>query len=165
MQYLIYNPTFYPAIPALSTLNLGQNTIYKVDPNLRADYSMQGALSVERQLPKNTTVAVTYSFNRTVHMAQTVPINAPIPGTFNSSLPLSATNGVFPYGYTAGTMFEDESGGYMRQELLSFNFNTRFSSKVSLFGNYSLNYAKDLPGSPTDPYDYRLDWGPLDGIC
>ncbi len=159
LQYLVYNPTFYPTIPALSSLSLGQNTIYKVDANLRADYSMQGAFGVERQLPRNTTVALTYSYNRSVHLAQTIPINAPLPGTFNPSLPLSASNGVFPYGYSAGTIFEDESGGYMRQQLLMFNFNTRFSSRISLFGNYSLNYTKDLPGSPTDPYDYRLDWG------
>jgi len=159
LQYLVYNPTFYPTIPALSTLSLGQNTIYRVDPNLRSDYSAQGALGVERQLPRNTTVALTYSYNRSVHLAQTVPINAPLPGSFNPALPLSATNGVFPYGYSAGTIFESESGGYMRQKLLMLNFNTRFSSRVTLFGNYSLNYAKDMPSSPTDPYDYRLDWG------
>jgi hypothetical protein len=161
LQYTIENPTFYPNIPALSTLNPGDNTIYRVDPKLRADYSMQGALGVERQLPRNTTVALTYSYNRSVHLAQTIPINTPLPGTFNpaSNLGLSATNGVFPYGYSAGNIFEDESGGYMRQQLLTFNFNTRFNSRISLFGNYSLNYAKDLPGSPTDPYDYRLDWG------
>ena len=39
------------------------------------------------------------------------------------------------------------------------NFNTRFSRRVSLFGNYSLTYAKDLPGSPTDPYNFALDYG------
>ena len=39
------------------------------------------------------------------------------------------------------------------------NFNTRFSRKVSLFGNYSLIYAKDLPGSPSDPYNFKLDYG------
>jgi hypothetical protein len=159
LQYTVYNPTFYPNIPAISTLSAGQNTIYKVDPNLRADYSLQSALGVERQLPRNTTLAVTYSFNRSVHLSQTVPVNTPLPGTFNPALALSSTNGVFPYGYAAGTILEDESGGYMRQELVMVNFNTRFSSKVSLFGNYSLNYAKDLPSSPTDPYDYRLDWG------
>ena len=159
LQYTVYNPLFYPNIPALSTLNAGQNTIYKVDPNLRADYSMQAALGVERQLPRNTTLALTYSFNRSAHLAQTVPINAPLPGTFNPALPLSATNGVFPYGYSAGTIFENESGGFLRQQLLQLNFNTRFSSKVSLFGNYSLNYAKDLPGSPTNPYDFAQDWG------
>ncbi len=159
LQYTVYNPTFYPNIPAISTLSAGQNTISRVDPNLRADYSMQGAIGVERQLPRNTTLALTYSFNRTEHMAQTVPVNTPLPGTFNPSLPLSATNGVFPYGYAAGTIFDDESGGRLRQHLLSVNFNTRFSSRVSLFGNYSLNYAKDLPSSPSDPYNFQLDWG------
>ncbi|HWC95967.1 MAG TPA: TonB-dependent receptor [Candidatus Sulfopaludibacter sp.] len=159
LQYTVYNPTFYPTIPSLSSLSAGQNTILKLDQNLRSSYAMQGAIGVERQLPRNTTVAVTYSFNRTVHMAQSVPVNTPLPGTFNPNLPLSATNGLFPYGYSAGTIFQTESGGFMRQHLLMFNFNTRFSSKVSLFGNYSLGYAKDLPGSPTNPYNFLQDYG------
>ncbi len=159
LQYTVYNPTFYPNIPSLSTLSAGQNSIYKVDPNLRADYSMQTALGVERQLPRNTTVAVTYTSNRTVHLAQSIPINTPLPGSFNPALPLSATNGLFPYGYSAGTIFESESGGLLRQNMVSVNFNTRFSTKVSLFGNYSLNYAKDLPSSPTNPYDFMQDYG------
>jgi hypothetical protein len=159
LQYTVYNPTFYPNLPSLSSLSAGQNTITRVDPNLRSSYSLQSALSVERQLPRNTTVALTYSFNRSVHLSQSVPVNTPLPGTFNPQLPLSATNGVFPYGYAAGTIFENESGGFMRQHMLMANFNTRFSSKVSLFGNYSLAYAKDLPSSPTDPYNFGLDWG------
>ncbi len=159
LQYTVYNPTFYPNIPSLSSLNAGQNSIYRVDPNLRADYSIQTAIGVERQLPRNTTVALTYTNNRSVHLQQSVPVNTPLPGTFNPALPLSATNGVFPYGYSAGNIFQTESGGFMRQNMLMANFNTRFSSKVQIFGNYSLNYAKDLPGSPTNPYDYALDYG------
>src|SRR5581483_10323387 len=159
LNYTVYNPTFYPNIPALSSLTAGQNSISRIDPKLRASYAMQGAFGVERQLPRNTTLAVTYSYNRTVHMLQTVPVNTPLPGSFNPSLPLSATNGVFPYGYGAGTIFETESGGYMRQHLLMVNFNTRFSSKVSMFGNYSLGYANDVPGSPTNPYNFASDYG------
>jgi hypothetical protein len=158
-QYTVYNPTFYPNIPALSTLNAGQNQIVKIDPNLRADYSMQSAIGVERQLPHATTMAITYTYNRSVHLAQTVPINTPLPGSFNPLLPLSASNGVFPYGYSAGNIYEDESGAFLRQKILMANFNTRFSSRVSLFGNYSLTYAHDLPGSPTDPYNFGLDYG------
>jgi hypothetical protein len=157
--YTVYNPTFYPAIPSLSTLSPGQSTTYRVNGDYRSSYSMQGALGVERQLPRNTTVSATYSFNRSVHLAQSVAVNTPVPGTFNPSLALSAANGVFPYGYSAGTIIEDESGGYMRQNMLQINYNTRFSSRVTLFGNYSLNYVKDLSGSPTDPYDFRLDYG------
>jgi len=159
LQYTVYNPSFYPNLPSISSLAAGQNTTVRIDPNLRSDYSLQAAIGVERQLPRNTTVALTYSFNRSVHLAQSVPINTPLPGTFNPLLPLSAANGVFPYGYSAGTILEDETGGFMRQQMLMMNFNTRFSSKVSLFGNYSLTYAKDLPSSPTDPYNLGLDWG------
>ncbi len=159
LDYTVYNPTFYPNIPPISTLSPGQNTVQLIDPKLRADYSIQSAIGVERQLPHNTTVAVTYTNNRSNHLGQTVNINTPLPGTFNPLLPLSATNGVFPLGYSAGQVYEDESGGLFRQNILMANFNTRFSRKVSLFGNYSLIYAKDLPGSPSDPYNFKLDYG------
>ena len=48
---------------------------------------MQSAIGVERQLPHTTTVAVTYTNNRSDHLTQTVPINAPYPGTYNDLLP------------------------------------------------------------------------------
>ena len=158
-EYTVYNPTFYPNIPSISSLSPGQNSVYRVDPNLRADYSLQTAIGVERQLPHNTTLAVTYTNNRSNHMAQLVPINTPLPGSFNPLLPLSASNGLFPLGYSAGQVYEDESGGLFRQNIFMANFNTRFSRRVSLFGNYSLIYAKDLPGTPSDPYNFKLDYG------
>jgi len=159
VEYTVFNPAFYPNIPPLSSLNSGQNTINMVDPHLRADYSLQSAIGVERQLPGNTTLSVTYTNNRAEHLAQTVPINTPLPGTFNPLLPLGSNNGVFPYGYSAGNLFDYESGGILRQNILMVNFNTRFSRRVSLMGNYSLNYAHDLPSTPSDPYDFALDYG------
>ena len=166
LDYTVYNPTFYiDNIPPLSTLSPGQNLTWVVDPKLRADYSLQMAIGVERQLPRSTTVAMYYTYNRSEHLAQTVPINAPEPieagqpGAYDPLLAPGPTNGIFPYGYEAGNIFEYESGGYMRQRMLMANFNTRFSPRVSLFGNYSLTYAHDLPSTPTDPYDFALDYG------
>ena len=80
MDYTVTNPTFIPNIPSLSSLNPGTNATYLVDPKLRADYSIQSAIGVERQLPHNTTVALTYTNNRSNHLPQTVPINTPFPG-------------------------------------------------------------------------------------
>ena len=159
LDYTVTNPTFFPNIPSLSTLNPGQNAIMLVDPKLRSEYSMQGAIGVERQLPHNTTVAVTYTNNRSDHLSQTVPINTPIPGTYNRLLASGPTNGLFPYGYSAGNLFEYESGGLLKQNILMVNFNTRFSRRVSLQGNYQYTRANDLPGSPTNPYDFAQDWG------
>ncbi len=159
LEYTVNNPTFYPNIPPISSLNAGQNTINLVDPKLRADYSLQSAIGVERQLPHNSTVSVTYTNNRAEHYQQTVPINTPLPGTYNPLLPLSATNGVFPYGYSAGELFETESGGLLRQNIFMVNFNTRFSRRVSLQGNYQYTSAKDLPSTPTNPYNFMQDYG------
>ena len=156
LSYLVQNPDFFPNVPSLSTLSPQQNSIYFLDPKLRADYSMQSAVGVERQLPWNTTVAVTFTNTRAVHLQQTVPINTPIPGTYPTGQP---SLGVRPYGAAAGNLFEYESGGLMKQNIVMANFNTRFNKNVSLFGNYSLNYANDLPGSPSNPYNFLQDWG------
>ncbi|HYW42593.1 MAG TPA: carboxypeptidase regulatory-like domain-containing protein [Bryobacteraceae bacterium] len=159
LEYTVTNPTFYPNIPPLSTLNPGQNTINLVDPKLRADYSLQGAIGVERQLPKSSTVSVTYTANRSNHLSQTVPINTPLPGTYNDLLAPGPANGIFPYGYAAGNMFETESGGLLHQSIIMVSFNTRFNRRVSLQGNYQYMRANDLPGTPTNPYDFAQDWG------
>jgi len=159
LEYTVYNPTFFPNIPKLSTLSAGQNTINIVDPKLRADYSLQSAIGVERQLPHTTTVAVTYTNNRANHLAQTVPINTPLPGSYNYLNAPGPANGIFPYGYSAGNIYENESGGRLKQDILMVNFNTRFSQKVSLQGNYQYTHADDLPGTPTNPYNFNQDWG------
>ena len=159
-SYTVYNPDFYLSnIPPVSTLSSGQNSIYLVQPDLRADYSIQSAIGVERQLPRNTTASLTYTNTHAEHYIQTVPINAPLPGTFNPLLPLGPSNGVFPYGYAAGNLFEYESGGVLRQSILMATVNTRFSKNVSMYANYQLTYAKDLPSTPTDPYNFSLDYG------
>ena len=159
VEYTVFNPTFYPNLPPLSSLSAGQNTIFRVDPNLRADYSMQWAIGVERQLNSGTTVSATYTYNHAEHYLQTVPINAPTPGSFNPLLPLSPTNGSFPLGYNAGNVFEDESGGILRQHIVMLSLNTRINNNVSIYANYQLTYANDLPSTPTDPYDFALDYG------
>jgi hypothetical protein len=155
LSYVVQNPAFFPAIPALSSLTPATNTIYRLDPSLHAPTTMQSAIGVERQLPRNTTVALTYTETRATHMLQTVPINTPLPGTY---VPGNLASGLRPYG-NAGELWQYETGGLLHQHILMANFNTQFSRSVSLFGNYSLNYANDLPGTPSNPYDFMQDWG------
>src|ERR1039458_2153464 len=156
LSYTVTNPDTFPTAPPLASLTLAQNSIYRLDPKLRSDYMMQSAIGVERQLPRSTTVAVTYTNTRALHTAQTVPINTPLPGTYVLG---QAASGARPYGLAAGHLFEYESGGRMGQNILMGNFNTRFSKNVSLFGNYQFNHSHDLPGTPTNPYNFFQDWG------
>ena len=37
--------------------------------------------------------------------------------------------------------------------------NTSFRKNLSLYANYQLTYADDLPSSPTNPYNYMQDYG------
>jgi len=155
LNYVVTNPNFFPDIPPVSTLSLAQNSIYSADPNLRTQYMLQSAIGIERQLPGNTTAAITFTDTRSLHGLQTVPVNAPLPGTF---VPGDPNSGVRPFG-NAGNLFNYESGGRMTQKMLMLNFNTRFRRDLSLQGNYTYNLANDLPGTPTDPYNFNADWG------
>src|SRR5262249_40692640 len=76
-QFVVANPDFFPTIPALSTLAGFQptQTIQQISATLRAPYIMQSAVSFERQLPFNTTVAVTYANSHGLHLLRSQDIN------------------------------------------------------------------------------------------
>ena len=147
LQYEVYNPTFYPNIPPLSSLSLGQNaTLHSRSQTARRLQLARAPLAWNascRRTPGCRRPILTITRE---HLAQTVPINTPFPGTFNPLLPLSATNGVFPYGYNAGNIYEYESGGKFNQSIVMVGLNTAVTKNISINANYQLTYAKDLPG-------------------
>jgi len=161
-QFVVANPDFFPTIPALSSLAGFQptQTIQQVSATLRAPYIMQSAVSVERQLPFNTTVAVTYANSHGLHLLRSQDINAPLPGTYN---PLVLGSGVFPLG-DPGPVFQMESAGRYNQHQLITNVNARINKDVSLTGSYVFNRAmSDTDGLgtfPSKPYDFTGEYGP-----
>ncbi len=70
-QYTVLNPTFFPRIPTIDEIQqLGKastQSIRSIDSNLRAPYILQEAFTVERALPKNTTVSTSYTNSHGVH--------------------------------------------------------------------------------------------------
>jgi hypothetical protein len=161
-QFVVTNPTFYPAIPALSTLaaNRTSQVIREIDSNLRAPLLMQTALTVERQLPRSTTLAVTYTNSRAMHTLRSIDINAPLPGSYN---PADASSGLFPYG-TRNPLFLATSSGVYRQNQMIVNVNTKVNNQVSFSGSYTLNHAESnsdgLGTFPANPYNYSGEYGP-----
>lgn len=139
-QYNVYQPDFFPIIPSIATLagNQLQSAVWRIDGNLRAPYVIQTAVGVDRQLPHNTSLSVTYAYSRGVHQLRARDINAPLPGTFIQGV---AGSGVRPYG-SVGEIFQYESSGIFNQQQLITNFNTRFSNKLSMFGYITVGSAK-----------------------
>jgi hypothetical protein len=160
-QFVVTAPDFFPNVPPVSMLTSAQTfpTIYQIDPKLHAPYTMQTAVSVERQLSKNANVAVSYLNSRGVHTLLSRNINAPRPGTLDPSNPAS---GVRPFG-DIGNIYQYESDGIFKQNQLIVNLNVRAGSTLSLFGVYILNYANsDTSGAssfPSNQYNLSADYG------
>ncbi|MGP0075610.1 MAG: carboxypeptidase regulatory-like domain-containing protein [Bryobacteraceae bacterium] len=159
-QYVITAPDFFPSIPPLGELKAAPQPIEELSSSLRAPYIMQSSVTVERQLPWNTTLAVTYTNSHGLHELLTNDINAPLPGTY---LPGVAGSGVFPLGQP-NPVFLMQSSGLYNQNQLVVNVNARVNAAFSLFGFYVLNRAMSntdgLGTSPPDPYNFAGQYGP-----
>jgi len=157
-QYVVNAPTFFPNIPPIASLAGDQSiqSIQKLSSALRSPYLMQSAVSIERQLPRHTTVAVTYTNAHGLHTLRSTDINAPLPGTFPG-------NPIYPYG-TPNPIFLMESSGLYNQNQLITNVNSRLNANISLFGFYTFNHARSntdgLGTYPANPYDYSGEYGP-----
>ena len=148
---------YYPNLPPTDLLTQQQNIKYQIDKNIHAPYVAQSAIGVERQVGKNTSVAVTFTNTRGVHQLITRDINSPIPGSF---VPGQPGTGVRPYG-NVGDIYNYESTGVLNQNMLMVNMNTRITNKISMFGGYFYNHAmSNVPaGLPSNDYNLAEEYG------
>jgi len=128
-------------------------TIYQISPRLRAPYTFQTAVSVERQLTKVATLNVTYLNSRGFDQLLTINADAPYPGTPCSPTCPTPTENL--YRYVSEAVF--------RQNQLITNTNVRVGSKVQVFGYYVLNYANSgtsgVSSFPSNSYNISTDYG------
>ena len=167
-SFVVENPDFYSTIPNLSQLQALATTAptrYRISPDLRAPYTIQSAVSVERQITKAATISLTYLNSRGEHAFYIRNINAP----YVAGGPRPITNG--------GNIYEYDSEGIFRQNQLIANARVAVGRRISLFGFYTLNYADSNAGGQTgggahfssgtmssasflsNPYDPLADYG------
>jgi hypothetical protein len=168
LAYTITNPTFFPQagvpVPPNSSLEVPANAVasatYHIDSAFQAPRLQQGAIGIDRQLPKNVTMSIMYITSFGTHQLRTVDINTPFPGTYTGP-----GTGVYPFGAAAGVYNQYESDGIYKQNQLVFNSNARINSRISLFGYYAYghvdtNVNTGAGGIPSNPYNFHEDWGP-----
>jgi hypothetical protein len=153
-QFVVNNPGFYPSIPSPSSLASSQSAqvIQQTATNLRAPYVIQTLISVERQLPLHTTAAVSYSNTHGLHQLRSQDVNAPLPA--NGSYPLGNNNPVF----------QVQSAGLYNQNQLIINVTSQATKNISLFGSYTMGYARSNTDSvgtfSANPYSAVGEYGP-----
>ncbi|HWC96075.1 MAG TPA: carboxypeptidase regulatory-like domain-containing protein [Candidatus Sulfopaludibacter sp.] len=143
-QYVVTNPDFFPNVPSPASLGAFQSSqvIQEVSAHMRAPYVMQSALTLERQLPANTTLAVTYTNSHGLHLFRSEDINAP----------------------STSPVFLMESSGLYNQNQVIANVNSKVNSGLSLFGFYVWNRARSntdgIGTFPANPHDFSGEYGP-----
>ena len=132
------NPSFFPSNEQITFADLqgagvtSAPTIYQIDRNLRAPYTMQTAASIERQITKAATVSVTYMNSRGLHQLYIRNINAP----YNPNGP-----GALSGTYNNDNVYQYDSEGVFRQNQLIANARVTLGRRGMLFGFYMLGYA------------------------
>jgi hypothetical protein len=156
-QFVINNPE----CPSLTDLTACAGavtpvtpTVYSISPRLHAPYTLQSAISLERQVTKSATLNVTYLNSRGFDQLLTINANAPYPGTpCNPSC----------QPVVGGNLYEYVSEAVFRQNQLIVNTNVRVSTKAQLFGYYVLNYANSdtsgVSSFPSNSHDISSDYG------
>jgi len=150
-QLQIPNPPFFPNIPSGLAPEAAQTSFYEFNSHLKAPYTMQTGVTLERQLTKFANIAVTYLNSRGVHQFFTDNLNAadPTSGTRSDT--------------THGSVFQYESGADFEQNQLIVNGRIQMGSKLSLFGYYTYGHANsdtsDANGVASVPKMVWLDYG------
>ena len=125
--------TNVPTADQLALLTPQANTIRTIDSNLQVPYTMQSSIGVERQLPKNSNLSVTYAFGRTINLLRLRNINAPVCETPQ----FCADTSTRPFPDQVANLYEYESSGISNNSMINVSFNTRIAQKLSLFANYT----------------------------
>ncbi len=166
-QFIINNPTCFPGlnlpisvpISSCGTASSSGTAIYQINPSVYAPYTLQAAVSVERQVTKSATLTVTYLNSRGFDQLLSINATAPFPGTPCYPNCITPAQNVYQY----------VSEGVFRQQQLIANTNIRVGAKVQLFGYYVLNYANSDVGGlssssgassfASNSYDISQDYG------
>jgi hypothetical protein len=126
---VVHDPAFFQAIPAFNQLpSTAIPTVYRMSSDLRAPYTMQTAVSVERQITKVATISVTYLNSRGEHA-------------------LFIRNAGATASGASSNIYEYDSEGIFRQNQLIANARVSAGKKLSLFGFYTLGYANSNAAS------------------
>jgi hypothetical protein len=139
---------------ACGTGTASPQTTYTIDPRLHSPYLMQAAIGLDEQLGKIGTVSINYLNMRGVHEFNSNNLGAPVPEADGTISPVSAT---------APNLYQFASQGVFRQNQLSISPRISYGRNISLWGYYSLNFAKaDSSGSGSFPSvvgNLKADYG------
>ena len=131
----------FPEVPSSEDLaDFSIPTEYRIADDLRAPYTMEGTLKVEKRFSSEFTVSGSVVRSRTLHALRSRNVNAPL-------------NGVRPLARD-GEVFQYESSGVVNQSRLILTLVHQMARRFSWYGTYTLGEVRsDTDGPGTFPMD------------
>ena len=158
------NPDGSPIPLQASQLTATEPTLYRVSPTLRSGYTQAASISADRSIGRRGTVSVTGLYGHGAHEYLTRNINAPLPGTYNPTVPNS---GARPLG-TSQNIYQYSSDSNENDELLFANTQMRVSKKLFFYAFYVLQRQAEEPQGPnafpSNQYDLKQDYARAPGV-
>jgi hypothetical protein len=150
-----------PTANQLAALVPLTNTPRAIAPDIQAPYIIQGAFSVERQLPKRSTISFSYIAARNFHLFRSRNINAPLcPPGFVCPVNQPAALQALRPDSTRGNVYQYESSGVSTDHRFVISFRTRLNQKFSFFSNYFLAKSRgNAEDFPAYSYDLSSEYG------
>jgi len=130
--------------------------------DLATPYSINSSISIEQQLPKGLGLTFPWDSTRGVRLYRSRNINSPLPSAPPNTQPPATLLHPDP---AQGNVNQLESSGLSRSNNFTIGFREFLRNKwnLTIFGNYTLGYAKndtDGPFSlPASNYDLHSEWG------
>ena len=154
-QYVLVNPAYPDPFPADGTITAQPASVTRLEPHNKIPYTVQYSFSLERQLHKSTTLALTYLGSRGVDQFRSRDINAPLPPSY-AARPVASI----------GVLREIESAGRRVSDSLEVTLRGNFTRFFNGMAQYRLSSAHDNTSGityfPPNTYDLSGEWARSD---
>ena len=141
-QISVSQPDFFPNIPLFDAATGFPGNVQQLSPTLQAPYFLQSAVSLERQLAANTTVALTYANTYGSHLFRSRDVNTPL-------------NDVYPLG-RPGMLVPD--GVIRHLPVMLVNVNSKVAREISSTAPSGLWRGEQHQRSGNIPRRIRIAW-------
>jgi hypothetical protein len=153
-QYVIVNPA-YPDPFVNGTIAAQPVSVTRLQPDINIPYTVQYSFSLERQLQKSTSLAITYLGSRGLSQFRSRDINAPVPPSY-ATRPDSSI----------GVLREIESAGRRTSDSLEVTLRGNVTRFFNGMAQYRLSSAHDNTSGityfPPNAYDLSGEWARSD---
>lgn len=167
--------TNVPTSAQLGAVTPLASTPFRIEGDIRTPYSLQSALSVERQINAKTVLSATFTQTNTYRGLLTRNTNAPVCPDLSvcpTGLTTAQIQALRP-DPTLGNIYEMESSAKTNAQFVNINLRSTIRSKYTISGGYTLSWAKGYVDSMSSPrfsagtvgypmysYDMSSEYGP-----